>query len=385
MVTRTEVEKLISAIGALRESQSMETLKNVRNALDGIFVSDAKCVNFIYNLNVDKLPFGCIVMPVMPSDNIINLAISGDPIRFTSYEVELDSKLFDYGLEDDQIAQIMLYNIFHLVSSVEPSKRLREAFDIYFAEMGKTLAIKESVQYQAILAFGMCDALVQLTNCLFIDDDVIGDAYLESLGFEDFRDALDLMFHRIPGCEKVATRRPKLSMLAWCIRLYDDVEHERIPALHTLKRCEEINASKLYEAKMNNVIIALNRIDTDNIIQEAVQTYMTEARRGGSLFAQIRYSGLKAIEEDYYEFVTRSKAAATEDEYLYIIRQINVRLGILDDYIRNEYEKDGDIERWKNLYSRYYDLREEIMNHKVKRNRSYGVWVDYDAIDNMNE
>ena len=379
------VENLISCIGALRESQDMDTLKNVKMALNRILEPDAKCVNFIYNINVDKLPFGCIVMPVIDTNQIVNLVVSGDPFRVTSYELELDSKLFDYGLEDDQIAQVMLYNIQHMISSIEPSKRVREAFDIYFAEMGKVLSIKDSVQYQAILTFGICDALVQFTNCLFIDDEVTSDAYLESLGFNNFSDTLELMFQKIPGCEVVATRRPKLSMLAWCIRLYDDVKHERIPALHTLSRCKEINASKLYDAKMNNVILALNRIDTDAVVQEAVQSYMTEAKRGGSLFAQIRYSGLKAIEEDYYEFVTRAKAAATEDEYIYIIRQINIRLGILDDYIRNEYEKDGDIERWRNLYSRYYDLREDIMNHKVKRNRSYGVWVDYEAIDNMND
>ena len=115
------IENLVRAIDRLREfSHSQEDLVAVKDALNGIFLKDATCENFIYTINTDKVPFGCIVMPKMGSDTINNFMIIGDPVRFDSYEIEIDSKMFDYGLTNEDVAAVMLYNIYHLVCDFTP-------------------------------------------------------------------------------------------------------------------------------------------------------------------------------------------------------------------------------------------------------------------------
>ena len=219
------VENLIRAIDNLRNfSHNQEDLISVKYALNSIFGKDAKCENFIYTINTDKIPFGCIVMPKMASNTINNLMVVGDNIRFDTYEVEIDSKMFDYGLTNEDVAVIILYNIYHLICDFTPAIRVREMIDAWLANRGSNIIIKDSIQFQAILAFGLYDAINQLTSCLYLPDDIVNDTFVESLGFTNFESALQKLYREIPGCENEIKRQPKLTMLDWCLRLYSNVD-----------------------------------------------------------------------------------------------------------------------------------------------------------------
>ena len=134
---------------------------------------------------------------------------------------------------------------------------------------------------------------------------------------------------------------------------------------------------------MNNVINSLNRIDTDNYLNESVTRYVTEAKKRGSLFSQIKYNGLRGIEDDLYEFMVRARNAETEDEVFYALKQINVRLSILDDYLRFEEMSDADRDRWSAVRDKYAAIRDEIAHKKVYNRKNYGIFVDYNKIDSM--
>ena len=376
------------ALDSLQVSNSSENLKACKEALNSVIQMYNKsiCINFIYTINTDKLPFGCIVAPVfIPSEYDVNsIFIDGsDNFTITKYEVELDSKLFDYGLSAHQIAQVILYNVFHLVNSNDPIKRFREILDIYLMNHDKILSIKDSIQYQSILELGLVDTLIQLTNCMYLEDTIVDDPFLEELGYDDFYNTLNIMFKQIPGCENSEVRKPRLSMLDWCLRLYDDVEKERIPALKLLDKCKDITASSLYIKRFNAVINSLNRIDTDSIISESMNSYITEAKKKNSIFSQIKYNGLRGIEEDLYEFMVRAKNADTEEDVMYALKQINVRIAILDEYLRNEEMSDQDRERWTNVLNKYRAIRDEIATKKVYNKRNYGIFIDYNKLDQM--
>lgn len=381
------IENLVRAIDRLREfSHSQEDLVAVKDALNGIFLKDATCENFIYTINTDKVPFGCIVMPKMGSDTINNLMIIGDPIRFDSYEIEIDSKMFDYGLTNEDVAAVMLYNIYHLVCDFTPSRRLREMIDSWLANRDTNIVIKDSIQFQAILAFGLYDALNQLTSCLNLPDEVVSDPFLDSLGLENFEEALQKLYREIPGCENEILRQPNLSMLDWCLRLYTDVDRERVPALHLLDKAKKITASVLYINRMNAVINALNRIDT-SLYTESANTYITESKKRGFL-AALKYAGLRDLENDLYEFVIRAKNAETEEDVMYALRQINSRLSILDDYIREERENgisDNELERWISLKEQYAAIRDKLTKQKIYNKRNYGIFIDYNALDKLDD
>lgn len=374
------VEALIKAIGNLRNfHHSGEDVKNIRNCLDRIFKPDATCINFVYTVNTDKLPFGCIVFPRLSGEEINNFLIVGESTRIDEYEVEIDSKLFDYGLTDEQVVQVILFNVYHMIKDIKPCDVVREAIDDYFTKSASQLAIRNSIQYQAILYLGIVDALQQVTSCLYLPNDIVNDAFLESLGLYYFEDTLNKLYQRFPDCDNEATRMPKLSMLEWTLRVYDDVDKERIPAIHLLNKVKSITASTLYIDRINAVINALNRIDTSVVVSEAVNQVFMEAKRRGGLLAYLKYSGLRDIENDLYEFQLRAKNSESEQEVLYALKQINARLAILDDYIR-ENPDDPDIDRWIGVKEEYMDIRDILAKKKLHK-RSYGVFVDYDALD----
>ena len=374
------VEALIKAIGNLRNfHHSGEDVKNIRNCLDRIFKPDATCINFVYTVNTDKLPFGCIVFPRLSGEEINNFLIIGESTRIDEYEVEIDSKLFDYGLTDEQVVQVILFNVYHMIKDIKPCDVVREAIDDYFTKSASQLAIRNSIQYQAILYLGIVDALQQVTSCLYLPNDIVNDAFLESLGLYYFEDTLNKLYQRFPDCDNEATRMPKLSMLEWTLRVYDDVDKERIPAIHLLNKVKSITASTLYIDRINAVINALNRIDTSVAVSEAVNQVFMEAKRRGGLLAYLKYSGLRDIENDLYEFQLRAKNSESEQEVLYALKQINARLAILDDYIR-ENPDDPDIDRWIGVKEEYMDIRDILAKKKLHK-RNYGVFVDYDALD----
>ena len=374
------VEALIKAIGNLRNfHHSGEDVKNIRNCLDRIFKPDATCINFVYTVNTDKLPFGCIVFPRLSGEEINNFLIVGESTRIDEYEVEIDSKLFDYGLSDEQVVQVILFNVYHMIKDIKPCDVVREAIDDYFTKSASQLAIRNSIQYQAILYLGIVDALQQVTSCLYLPNDIVNDAFLESLGLYYFEDTLNKLYQRFPDCDNEATRMPKLSMLEWTLRVYDDVDKERIPAIHLLNKVKSITASTLYIDRINAVINALNRIDTSVAVSEAVNQVFMEAKRRGGLLAYLKYSGLRDIENDLYEFQLRAKNSESEQEVLYALKQINARLAILDDYIR-ENPDDPDIDRWIGVKEEYMDIRDILAKKKLHK-RNYGVFVDYDALD----
>ena len=83
--------------------------------------------------------------------------------------------------------------------------------------------------------------------------------------------------------------------------------------------------------------------------------------------------------------MVRARNAETEEEVMYALKQINVRLAILDDYLRNEEMSDADRQRWTNLYNKYVAIRDEIANKKVYNKRNYGIFVDYNRLDELDK
>ena len=384
-----DVRYFIQTLASLRDmtTVSFDQIRTCRDALNKIIDNKANCVNLIYTINTDKLAFGCVVMPRFRGEEVNNLLISGDPIRIQDIEVEIDSKLFDYAFTDEQIAMIILYNICHMVNDHNPTARVREAIDTYLMNHDTQLVIKDSIQYQPIMTLGICDALVQFTNCLYLDTEIESDPFLENLGFEEnFGDTLATLFQVIPGASAEINRKPRLNMLDWALRLYVDVKKERIPAIHLLNKCISICGSTLYKNKFQTVINCLHKIDTDSYVQEAYNEFLNESKKNKkSLFSQIKYAGLRGIEEDFYEFMVRARNADTEEEVMYALKQINVRLAILDDYLRNEEMSDQDRQRWTALYNKYVAIRDEIANKKVYNKRNYGIFVDYNRLDELDK
>lgn len=378
-----DLSKLIQAIGNIRQEQSPIKLNELLNEINSLF-TNANCVDVLFTKNTDYMPFGIMVTPSFSQDNINSILISGSSVKVNRYFVEIDSKTFTYGLDDEETAAILIYNIYHLTNDFSPVDRLRNAIDSYFASTGTQLNIRTSIQYQKILEFGLIDTLVKFTNCLYTDSDILNDAYLVELGLEDsFTTGIAKLFNKYPEYTNDASRHPMLVILDWCFRLYNDVEHERIPAIKQLERSRELNPSVLYKKMIKKAIDALGLIDNDSMLTESYNMMVMNEGKKQSLYSQIKYNGLRGIEDDFYEFMVRARNAETEEEVMYALKQINVRLSILDDYIRNENLSDEEKKRWTTLYIKYCDIRDEIANKKVYNKKNYGIFFDYNQLDKI--
>jgi hypothetical protein len=69
---------------------------------------------------------------------------------------------------------------------------------------------------------------------------------------------------------------------------------------------------------------------------------------------------------------------------MYILHQVSTRINILEDYLYNtpnlsEYE----IQRWTNVINAYKQLRLEISKKPIVDKKRYGIFVDYDYLDRL--
>lgn len=389
-ITSFSVTNISNDINALKESPNRNALESLLSHLNDIFEDmHAKCIDIIYTKNTDGMPFGVYVFPVLSDKDVKDFLINGELFHVDKYKVEIDGRMFMYDMTSQEITAIMINNIYNMVNGTIPVEQMRNAIDAYFAKTGTSLQIRESIEYQKILELGLIDTLIKFTNCLYLDSDVVSNPIMASLELEsDFESALHTLFDRIPGCDNSASRSPKLIILEWCFHLYTDLEHERMPAMKQLHRSSDLTPSYYYKKIFDDLTIAINKIIINvpysvEVFESAI-TVLEEGKKG-SLFSQIKYNGLRGIEDDFYEFMVRARNAETEEEVMYALKQINVRLSILDDYIRHENLSPEEKERWTTLYIKYCDIRDEIAKKKVYNKKNYGIFFDYNQLDKDDE
>ena len=379
------IADIVKKIGSLREFSGREVLDDIRNLINQFF-TEVECADVLYTSNIDNSPFGVVVTPQFKSETINNILMHDAPIRVMKYLVEIDSKLFDRGLSDEEIAAMLIYNINTLTADSTPVEHLRETVDSYFTTYGTQLHIRSSIKYQNLLEFGLVDTLIKYTNCLYLDEAVSDDAYLDSLGLGNLlRSAINKIHMIYEGMQSTTLGHPCLVIIDWCFRLYNNVDTERLPAIYQLQSSKAITASVLYKRLIDKAIDSLYKIDTDGFVTESAKVYgqiFNEGKRGG-LFAQIKYNGLRGLEDDLYEFIVRARNAETEEDVMYALKQINARLAILDDYIREENLPDDEKQRWTMVYMKYREIRDDIANKKVYNRKNYGVFFDYNQLDKM--
>ena len=92
----------------------------------------------------------------------------------------------------------------------------------------------------------------------------------------------------------------------------------------------------------------------------------------------MKQNGLRSIEDGLYEFAMRMKNCDTEEDAMYILRGINTRLNVLEDYIYNTPElTDRERKKWQAVANQYRELRVQLTKKKIWKKNSYGLFFDY--------
>ena len=344
--------------------------------------NEAKCEEIIYTKNTDKLFFGASVTPVITNEETMEIVLGNDDIRIKKYYLELDSKLLMIGLDSREFTAIILHEVGHMVINDIPVKRVRENIDKYFQDKDKILNIKASTQYTQLLNFAIKDTLKKVTSLRYRNnEEVLADSFVVMCGYgEELKNAEAKITSNI-WSTTVGVKEPKLVILDWVFRVYTDMKFARIPAIKTLQKSKSYTGSVLEKKEIDRVIAAIQRIDTD-IVQEATEL-LESAKRKNSLFRRLKVNGLRSIEDDVYEFRIRAKNAETEDEAMYTLRQINTRLAILDDYVMYEDLDDHERQKYIDIMNKFREIRDFLSKKKIYNKKSYGIWYDYDRLDDQ--
>lgn len=352
-------------------SSNMRALQKELNT----FFKDSKCEGVIYTNNTDKLFFGMCVMPVISGRDAVDILQDDKSIRINSYYLEIDSKLFDpmLGLTSRELVSILLHEVGHIVNDTTPVDELRKEIDVYLARENETLVISDSIHYREILAYGLKD-YIRRVGSLFEkkDDEILADEFVYYCGFGK---DLESAFKKIVKNQKLINKdvSNKFMVLRWTLSLYKDVKHKRIAAIRLLNRGKTLDSSKLESREKENVIRRLNRIDDDSLLESSISEF--KPKKG--IFTNMRVKGMRALEEELFEFAIRLKTLNSEEDALVMIRQINYRISLIDEYIRTENLSEDEKNRWYDLRDDYNNVREKIVEKDIGKSKAYGLWIQY--------
>ena len=174
--------------------------------------------------------------------------------------------------------------------------------------------------------------------------------------------------------------------LSYVLKIYNDIGIHRIRVINTLNKLQSMTGSELEKKIYNEGIKSLRKLKVNDnerevkdnypVINIYENTYLAESDDGGLVY-KIRHGGLKGIEDDLYEFNIRIKNVETEEDAMLILRQMNTRMSVLDDFLTYGNASPREKERWQKVYNKYYDLREEMAKKTIYNKKQYGLWYDY--------
>lgn len=370
----SDMERVLGEIAEGNYSHAkLDELKKELNR----FFRDAQCIEVLYTVNNDKVFFGMSVIPNITGNQVGAILGDDDEIKIDSYYIELDSKLFDplLGLTPQELTAVLLHEVGHIVNTREPIEDIRKSVAVYLMDNKEVLQLSDSIHYKEILAYGIKNSFRKFASIFEKkDDEILADEFCIAYGYGP---ALDSAFEKLIKNANMLNRHvdDKLVVLTWTLRLYKDVKHRRIAARRQMKRSMSLTASRLEKKEMQNVINRLDRIDDDALIESAtIKDFLGERAKKQS------YKSVRDFENELYEFQLRVKQCNDEDEAYTLVRQLNLRMAVIDDYANSNKQMDTSTrERYFAVYDRYAKLREELAKKDIYSNYS-SLYVKYPEI-----
>ena len=335
-------------------------------ALNKIFTGK-QCVTVIVTDNHDNIPFGIHVSPTITNVDLMTILVDTEEFNLDRYTVEIDSKLITTITDNDLIAAYMLDTIAG-VTSPETITTLRAIIDITLDATGSVINIKQSANYGAILIYGIKNMIRKIVNC---SDKV----YIESDEFE-LAELLSTVAVKIgANWTEVEAGDPKMSVLAWVLLIYTDLDREYKDAVRTLTDARPLTGSELEKVEIDKCIKALNRASMETVTEAVLHEF-----KGLSIFRTLKQNGLRGLEDDLYEYKVRIKNVQDQADAIYIMRCINSRLAILEDFLATEPNlKEADRARWQGVIDSYRDLRAKLSEKKfVSADRTLNAYLNFD-------
>ena len=350
----------------MEDNHSSSDLAKLKNELNKFFIK-AKCKEVLYTINTDKLFFGMRVYPVFDGNKAIEILGDGKTSPFEEYYIELDSKLFDpmLGLNKREKTAILLHEVGHIVYDVSTIDEVRSQVDMYFAKSDDYVDISASKGYRELIGYALKDAIVK-TGSLFTkfgNTELVADTFTVACGYgPDLESAMRKISRSATYMAKNVDDR--FIALSWVLRLRNEFSIRRIPAVKTLNKAKQLTASKLEQREIVYATNILNRSDLG--INEG---FIEDIRaRFSKKFNDFKVKGVRAIKNDVYELNLRLRTAESAEDLMYIIRQVNTDVAILQDYATEELS-ESERQSISDTLAELYDIRQRAAKEQTVRDR----------------
>ena len=361
------------------EEPTQETLQTIKNALNDCFSDFGYiCDSIIFTFNTDKLMFGVRVNPVITDVAMIGIIVN-EPVVVNRYQLEIDSKLVE-AITGEELAAVIMEDV---ATIMDPAtlERAKDLLALLIADRG-TFDLRTSINFTQIITYAFTETLIKIGLLVNKARDAIAmNKVTNGLDLKDLltnvQDNLKITLYGFVDAETV----PKMSQLEWALMVYDDIKTNIRYTEDILNTAKNTTASQLEINSINLTLKAIKRAYNEVITEAANTEYKlcTEL----SIFKKIKSSGLKSIENDLYELRLQVKTCVEQEEALFILKQINTRIGILDDYLVNEDISEVERNKWNAVDQEYRALREELVKKKLSMRKNIGYYVDYDKIDQI--
>lgn len=375
------------ACATIIDSDGRKGLDFLKRELNRFF-KDSNCKEIIFTRS-DKLFFGMCVYPQVDKELVTEILQDDKLVRFNQYTIEIDSKILHPALmiTPREFAAMILHEVGHIVNDPAPVDEVRKVIALQLVKKGDSLNIPKTAQYYTIISYGIKDTVRKMTSMFFIykNGEVLADEFVHMCGYGD---DLNSIFDKIcrSGMKINDPNVNRLTSLAWSLSVYKELKIKRIPALRLLKKMHGITGSEVEKREMEIMMNAITTIDDSNITEccditnasiyyvfNETKTEMQQSKFAG-LRKQAAIKNIRQFEQDLYEYKMRIRHVADEDDAYYLMRMINTRISVIEDFLDHERLSESEHKRWWGLLEKYYSLREELANVTTYR---------YDYSDSM--
>ena len=362
-------------------SISMESAcAELQKELNRFFTNDFYCKSVVYNPNTDRQFFGLYVVetslkPILVFNQLIQSKMNYEfvPTKPTSYKLEIDGRLFRSGsLSVKHIAALIIGDLISM-NSAEPYTKIRDMIDNYLATAGKSLCDKSIQKGQKVFNAVFEMTLHNITSAFAKYDISDVPTLVKDYGlYSDYTSAVSII------TMWQEWNKPLFDTsgiyLSWFFDHYTNLYESRYVEM-TFKQLMRCESSRLARDLIYIALKSIVELDPDE--DKFLSHVVTEAKHG--LVWQMKRNGIKGIEEDLYEYNMRYRNVEDENDAILLMRQINSRMGILEDYLANEDMSDDDRKRWSAVYKGYSDLRIALSKKAVYNRKQYGLYYDYSS------
>lgn len=369
-------DEVSESIGIVKIDHCLKNLDSLAQSLNKFFAG-TNCNRVIYTYNPDKIPFGVSVMPIIDADDVIRTIQSDYKLIVKDYNVELDSRLFedDVKLSDDEITALLIHDIAAMTSDSSPAEEVKRALDKYLQDNHEVLKLSDSIHYKEMLSYGFRDAMRKVTTAFEKAETTDTDITLFELLPPTYAGYYKSGFEKVEKQLLVynAVANTKFLVLSWVMRLYSDVLHNRIAALHTIAKCMEMTPSQLEKKELSNLARRLNRIDDDSLLESSL---LTEARN--SLYDKLTMP-LEKSEDTCNKLKLMVDGCNDDEEAADITHSINNQLTLIDDYVKNDPTMGKDeYNQWNGMFKDMARARHQLTGSRAtffaKQQKMLNTW-----------